>query len=264
MKDSIFKLAFFVFLTLYSLGICAQSGAIVINSENGSEFQLSINNILQQPNYYTAIKITQLKSELNYKLVITFKSDTTKVLQNIYIIDDGLINYYSLNKKELKLIKILPPALNISNPNEPLTSALIINPLDQLAESVEDSILTITPEEEKFKDHFKMDDYQGKIGCAWPLKEDEIKRIKNAIKSENLPDSKLESAKRQIEETDSLCFTMDQIREIIQLFEYEESRLDIALHLAPFIFDKDNIGKLKDVFDFENSLEELKKRINQQ
>jgi len=38
--------------------------------------------------------------------------------------------------------------------------------------------------------------------------------------------------------------------------------LDFAKFISSSIFDVDNVGKLSDVFNFENSLEELKEKIN--
>ena len=113
-----------------------------------------------------------------------------------------------------------------------------------------------------FATYYKMDNYQGKIACPWPIKTEILTTLKGEIKTQSLEDSKLEKAKEKIQFMDSVCITVNQLREILTLFQYEETKLDFAKFIAPHIFDIDNVGKLNDVFDFENSIDELKEVLN--
>ena len=72
---------------------------------------------------------------------------------------------------------------------------------------------------------------------------------------------KLEKVKIAIEDMDSACILVDQIKELIVLFEFEETRLNFAKYMFPYTFDIDNYEKLYPTFNFEDSKEQLKKLL---
>ncbi len=251
----------FIFLILFTSVFSAQTATAVFQNTNNKTFQVSINHVKQHENYSNNISIKKLTGNRPYNVKINFKHDTVFVQKNIYLVDDGLAHIYNITKKAITLKKIVPAA-SYSKIENQLTVNYIINnklPIDTI---VKDTIQKKdTSYAVPFETYYKMDNYDGKIGCPWPVKLEEISKLKGVINAQNLEESKLEAAKEQVQEIDSVCFTMDQTIEILTLFEFEETKLDFAMFVASFIFDIDNIGKLTDVFDFENSLEELKKEI---
>ncbi len=57
------------------------------------------------------------------------------------------------------------------------------------------------------------------------------------------------------------CFTTDQARRVVELFQSEESRLEMAVYAYPFVIDKGTYFKMNGVFAREASIDELNKAI---
>ena len=53
-----------------------------------------------------------------------------------------------------------------------------------------------------------------------------------------------------------------QVKELLMLFTFEESKLDIAKYAYNHTYDIGNYYKLNDAFTFESSTDELNKYIN--
>jgi hypothetical protein len=111
---------------------------------------------------------------------------------------------------------------------------------------------TVTPADKP--NVYQMPGYNGKIGCPWPMSEQDFASAKQSISSKSFEDSKLTIAK-QI--TSSNCLLCSQINEIMGLFSFEDSRLDFAKFAYDYVYDMNNYYKLNDAFSFESSIEEL-------
>lgn len=83
--------------------------------------------------------------------------------------------------------------------------------------------------------------------------------VSGAIKSKSFEDSKLTTAKQA---TRGKCFTAAQIRDIMKLFKFEESRLDYAKFAYDFVFDASNYYIVNEAFTFESSIEDLDNYIS--
>lgn len=94
------------------------------------------------------------------------------------------------------------------------------------------------------------------IKCA--VSNTEFESIKKNISSKSFEDSKLTIAK-QI--SDSKCLTSVQVRDIMKLFSFEETRLTFAKYAYKRVVDKENYYVVNDAFQFENSIEELNESI---
>jgi len=248
-------------LTLLSITIDAQTTSIIIKSTNQTNFRVTINKIIQHNNFVNNIKIDSLFGERAYRVKIKLANDTATIKQQIYLIDEGLTQIYLLKNKQLQLKKIVPSATLKSKNNNQLLVVFTKNPVTVIKEQKKDTVKPDSLITKIFKNHFNMPNYKGKIGCPWPVKNAELNAIKNEIKQKNFEDDKLAIAKEKVQDLDSACFAINQLREILYLFEYEETKLDFAKFIAPSIFDIDNINQLKDVFNFESSIEELNKYI---
>ena len=91
-------------------------------------------------------------------------------------------------------------------------------------------------------------------GCSYPMNSTEFSDAKKSIQSKSFEDSKLSIAK-QI--TKGKCLTAEQVRDVMKLFDFEETRLDFAKFAFDYTYDTDNYYKVSDAFDFEMSIEEL-------
>lgn len=110
-------------------------------------------------------------------------------------------------------------------------------------------------------DHYVMPGYGGAVGCAWPMSENDFADAQRSVSSKNFEDSKLTVAK-QI--TGANCLTADQVKRMMQAFDFEASKLEYAKFAYAKTFDIGNYYKLNDAFDFESSIDELNEYINGQ
>lgn len=108
-------------------------------------------------------------------------------------------------------------------------------------------------------DHYVMPGYSGPIGCPWPMDEGQFSNALRSVASKDFEDSKLTVAK-QI--TGSNCLTADQVRRIMDEFDFEDSKLEYAKFAYNKTYDIGNYYMLNDSFDFESSIDELNEHIN--
>lgn len=102
--------------------------------------------------------------------------------------------------------------------------------------------------------HYQMAGYSGRIGCPWPMSSNDFENAKKSISNRSFEDSKLTLA-RQI--TSNNCLTCDQIVEIMNLFSFEDSKLEFAKFAYDYVYDISNYYKINDAFTFEMTIEEL-------
>ena len=101
--------------------------------------------------------------------------------------------------------------------------------------------------------------YEGSVGCARPINPNEFSSIKNTISSKSFEDSKLTIAKQVVA---AKCLTCTQVKEIMKLFSFEDSRCDFAKFAYKHTYDIENYYLLNDAFTFESSIDELNAYIN--
>lgn len=101
-------------------------------------------------------------------------------------------------------------------------------------------------------------DYTGATGCAYPMSTTEFATAKKSISSKDFSDSKLTIAK-QI--TKSNCLTADQAKQLVELFDFEDTRLEFAKFAYGYTYDLNNFYIVNDAFEFESTIEELNEYI---
>jgi hypothetical protein len=107
--------------------------------------------------------------------------------------------------------------------------------------------------------HYVMQGYNGPYGCNWPMSDADFSSAKQSITSKSFEDSKLTIAKQII---GSNCLLCSQVKEIMLLFSFEDTRLDFAKYCYGYTFDQGNYYKVNDAFTFESSIDDLNKYIN--
>lgn len=105
---------------------------------------------------------------------------------------------------------------------------------------------------------YNMPGYTGNIGCAWPMTGAEFDAVKKSLESKGFEDSKMTMAKQV---GSNRCFTVDQVKGIMGLFSFEDSRLDFAKYAFERTYDIDNYFKVNDAFSFESSIDDLNQYI---
>ena len=98
--------------------------------------------------------------------------------------------------------------------------------------------------------------YNGDYGCPYPMNERDFESAKASVNSKAFDASKLTLAKQII---GSNCMLCSQIKELMLLITFEQTRLDLAKFAWHHNLDKGNYYKLNDAFTFESSINELNK-----
>jgi hypothetical protein len=106
---------------------------------------------------------------------------------------------------------------------------------------------------------YEMPGYKGPYGCRHPMSTQDFNSAKQTIAGKSFEDSKLTIAK-QIMNTN--CLLSAQVKEIMLLFSFEDTRLELAKYAYGYTYDIGNYYKLNDAFTFESSIDELNAYIN--
>ena len=103
--------------------------------------------------------------------------------------------------------------------------------------------------------------YSGPTGCAMPMAPTDFEAAKSTISSQSFASSKVTVAK-QI--ANSNCFTADQVKQLVQLMDFEADKLEVAKYCYAHTYDKGNYFKINDAFEFSSSVDELNQYIGGQ
>ena len=106
---------------------------------------------------------------------------------------------------------------------------------------------------------YVMPGYSGPTGCAMPMSSESFNTAKNSISSKSFEDSKLTIAKQVVGNN---CLICSQVKEIMKLFSFEDTRLEFAKFAYKHTFDIGNYYQLNDAFTFEASIDELNQYIS--
>tara|TARA_B100000809_G_scaffold128628_1_gene126703 strand:- start:307 stop:1101 length:795 start_codon:yes stop_codon:yes gene_type:complete len=245
-----------IILMIISASAFCQTASVVFESNDA--IQITINNILQQNNYSKSTIVYKLTGERPYNVKIEFKNDTSFIQKNIYLIDEGLAHIYTITKEAIQLKKVVP-SVSYTKPENQLAIAYLEN-LSFIMDTINTDTLIAKDSAYAvpFTSYYKLEDYNGRIGCPFPLKDEEKAELRGLIITEKLEESKLEKVKTAIQDMDSACVLIDQIKELTLLLEYEETRIDFIRFIAPNTFDIDNYERLYPLFNFENNKDEVK------
>lgn len=96
--------------------------------------------------------------------------------------------------------------------------------------------------------------YNGVYGCPYPMSPADFESAKESIKSKGFDESRLTIAKQII---GTNCLLSSQVKDLMKLMSFEETKLDLAKFAWPYTLDRGNYYKLNDAFSFESSIEEL-------
>jgi len=102
--------------------------------------------------------------------------------------------------------------------------------------------------------------YSGPVGCPMPMSPESFTTAKQSISSKSFEDSKLTIAKQIINNNCLLC---SQVKDIMMLFGFEDTRLEFAKMAYKHTFDIGNYYQLNDAFKFESSIDDLNQYINE-
>ncbi len=85
-----------------------------------------------------------------------------------------------------------------------------------------------------------------------------FEQFKQVLKNESFDDTRLKIAKQTIADN---YFSSNQVKDILSLFSFENSKLEIAEYAYKYTTDKNNYFILNDAFSYSGSKEELARYI---
>jgi len=253
-----------VFLAnIFCCQLFSQGTTVFIDAEEQVLFQLSVNEKKQTEDYVSKVQRVGLVKQKNYKITFNFKDDTLQHTTNIYVLEGGVSQHYLLKNNKLELLKVLFPPHQQQVDSSVFTiqlTQIIVAVIPETKDTIEmekDSLSQKVP----FDDYYRMPDYEGEVGCPWPLKDEELNEVKLKINNLSIDDRKIDVYSDFRQSELDFCITVEQLRSIVILFEYDEFKMEIVKNSYPFIYDKDNILLLEKDFSYQNSFDELKKQL---
>jgi len=269
---------------------------IIIYSDNGEKFTLFINNLQQHEFPENNVLVQGLISN-SYGISIIFEnSDIAPLKKTMYLPDTSVeITYKIIEKKGKMKLRIVSqtslPNFYDPNPNRtdiifgntPVFSQTItttnttINGGNNISVGVNVGGVTmnvnvndnsnihytesnsLSYNSTEITNHYIMDGYSGSYGCPWPMNEMDFNEALQTIRSKEWDETKLEIAKQIIS---SNCLFADQVRDVAQLFEWEENKLKFAKYAYQYTYDQGNYFKVSQVFEWEDSIKELNNYIS--
>ncbi len=101
--------------------------------------------------------------------------------------------------------------------------------------------------------------YTGRIGCnGFPMDQNRFSTALRSVQDKDFPNSRMSQAK-QI--ASSNCLTAQQVKELVQTFDFENGKLDFAKYAYSRTIDIDNYFIVNDAFDFDHSVNQLNNYI---
>ena len=143
----------------------------------------------------------------------------------------------------------LPPDQQVTTTHTTTTTTIVTNDPNMVDPNPDDPLELPDP----------LPGYNGPVGCTNMITPEAFAEAKGSIKSKSFSSSKMTLAK-QI--TRANCMLSSQVREVMDLFDYETDRLNYAKFAYDFTYDQGNFYKVNDAFDFESSIRSLEEFLN--
>jgi len=94
----------------------------------------------------------------------------------------------------------------------------------------------------------------GNSGCLKSMDDASFTKAVQNVSSKGFDETKLSTAKQIIKAN---CFTPEQVKTMLSVFGFEETKLDFAKFAYDYCFDTNNYYIINDAFGFDSTIEEL-------
>lgn len=96
-------------------------------------------------------------------------------------------------------------------------------------------------------------------GCTFAMNNSDFSAAKTSVNKQSFSDSKMKSAKQF---TKANCLSVNQIKEIMNLFSFDDDKLEYAKYAYDFCVDKNKYFMLAEEFSFSSSSDSLNDYID--
>jgi hypothetical protein len=285
MKKYIF-LIFFIYINANML--FSQNSNLIFFDQEGNKFYVVLDGVKQNTESKANVKILYVNKSI-YDVEIIFEDETIGEINKTIQFNPYTETVFAImkNKKGEQLIKwqseisieqasqdapnqaVLyfkdqlntkdeKPSLTNSDTTKTLTNATQPDPNSNVnLDSIGIKTIPNIPSGNVKADIY-LPGYEGNIGCPVPLNANDFARIKQSISSNSTDNAKLTKAKQLIS---SNCLLSSQVKEIMELINIEETRLELAKFAYGHTYDISNYYQLNDVFKSDTSIDELNEFI---
>lgn len=91
-------------------------------------------------------------------------------------------------------------------------------------------------------------------GCVYGMSESEFRDAKSSITNGSFEDTKSSTFKQIVS---NKCVTTRQVKEMLGLFSFEDTKLSMAKYAYSYVADPSNYYTINDIFSFDSSKDEL-------
>ncbi len=313
----------------------AQNCNAVFFNQDGSRFQVVLNGVLQNVNFETNVKVTDLKFEGSYKVTVIFENNQfASVTKSIYMMDNNTEYSFEIKKNKkgeyvmrpsgMVAIAQAPPApqqsvvsYSTTPPTAPTaTATTTVQPQATTDVVVTETVTTTTTVDPTNQENVSVGMNVGGVGmnvnvnvndggmntgtnvqttssqtvttttvtssstssgnyndgmttnpvhepipveatptgCYQAIPTSDFSAGKASVEKQSFADTKLKVAKTF---TKNNCLSVKQVKEIMSLFSFEETKLDYAKFAYEFCADKKNYYQLSDDFTFSTTVDEF-------
>lgn len=289
-------LIFALLLTIGAKCLYSQGSQLTIFHQEGERFWVIIDGVKQNDKPQASVFLENLMPEY-LRLKIIFENEkikdinqtvATKDLENNfthskYIIRPGKKDKVVMRLHSYEALNINPPKVEVAAPEIKNENPVVVNPtavsanspipsvnininIPQLSEVFSEQIEPIEPvqvNQNRTADQVQNPHYDSNkpinMNCQFAMNQNDFVNAKKTIESQSFEDSKLTIAKQIAM---SNCLFSSQVKEIIELFNFENSRLDFAKTAYSKVFDANNYYIINESFKFQSSIAELNKYIS--
>lgn len=96
-------------------------------------------------------------------------------------------------------------------------------------------------------------------GCYTPMADASFQDLKTSINAKSFEEARLKVAKQGVSAN---CVSTSQVRQLMDLFTFEDNKLEITKYCYDYTIDKNNYFKVNDGFGFESSVDTLNDYIS--
>lgn len=248
--------SFFFFCFYFTSNSWSQKTDVDFVSPQQYRFFLVINGQRQNDIPFDHVKVNGMQQGINKVKVLFEKEHYEAFEENVTISGHGKQTFLITKKENGEF------ALHISPPQPApafvKATADWSDTTDIKTKKANSLTGDVQKENKKKQGKYIMPGYYGSIGCSRPISAQEFSDIKNTIAAMSFEESKLNIAK-QI--ASSNCLLARQVKEIIFLFNFEDTRLDFAKYAFSYTYDVGNYFIVNESFKFEISVDELNRYI---
>lgn len=276
------KIILFLFVSLFSyLSSDASNASLVFFTEGSEPFYVFLNGIKQNANVGNNVKIFALQENRYNVLVViphpvfalvNYSVRITPQKESVYSIAKNLKGEYELVPKGENQLSFTPSSPNqqiikyVSNLASaapmPLGVGAGMNVMTgntgQTATTYSTTTTTtvVSGNAGNSSPPEYLPGYHGPVGCPVPMPAREFQQAKTTINSKPFESGKIIIAKQV---AGSNCLFSSQVKEVMDLFSFEGTKIEFAKFAYGHTYDKGNYFMVNDAFDFDSSVNELNK-----